>query len=71
VDDCQDKESDEKSDAEDNASHEHEETHRVKTVAHIELGKYEIETWYYSSLPPAYQNCKVMYCGDFKWTVQI
>jgi hypothetical protein len=32
---------------------------QVKNVERIELGKYEMETWYFSPLPPEYSGCKV------------
>jgi len=38
---------------------EHEENTKVKNIEAIELGRYEIETWYYSPLPKEYENCKV------------
>lgn len=38
---------------------EHEEFTKVKNIADIELGKYEMETWYFSPFPPEYRECKV------------
>ena len=35
---------------------------QVKNVERIELGKYEMETWYFSPLPAEFSNCKVE-CG--------
>ena len=32
---------------------------QVKNVERIELGRYEMETWYFSPLPPQYKDCKV------------
>ena len=41
------------------ALREHEELTKVKTVERIELGRYEMETWYFSPLPPDCAGCKV------------
>lgn len=38
---------------------EHEEFTKVKNVELIELGRYEMETWYFSPLPEEYRECKV------------
>ena len=32
---------------------------QVKNVERIELGRYEMETWYFSPLPPQFKECKV------------
>ena len=32
---------------------------QVKNVERIELGRYEMETWYFSPLPPEFKDCKV------------
>ena len=42
-----------------NALKEHEEFTKVKNVEVIELGRYEMETWYFSPLPEEYRGCKV------------
>lgn len=42
-----------------NELRQHEEFTKVKNVDKIELGRYELETWYFSPLPPEYNNCKV------------
>ena len=35
----------------------------MKNIATIELGKYEIETWYFSPFPPEYNDCvKLFFC---------
>lgn len=31
----------------------------MKNIEKIELGRYEMETWYYSPFPPEYRDCKV------------
>lgn len=31
----------------------------MKNVERIELGRYEMETWYMSPLPPQFKDCKV------------
>ena len=38
---------------------EHEEFTKVKNVERIELGRFEMETWYFSPLPPEFKDCKV------------
>ena len=38
---------------------EHEEFTKVKNIEKIELGRFEMETWYYSPFPPEYRDCKV------------
>ena len=38
---------------------EHEEFTKVKNIEKIELGRYEMETWYYSPFPPEYRDCRV------------
>ena len=45
-----------------NAIREHEEFTKVKNVERIELGRYEMETWYFSPLPTEYQGCKARSC---------
>lgn len=60
-DDSQERDSDNNTDFDEKSSHGHEDNPRVKTVEMIELGRYEIETWYYSPLPVPYQNCKVRF----------
>lgn len=32
---------------------------QVKNIERIELGKYEMETWYFSPLPSEFKDCKV------------
>jgi histone acetyltransferase MYST1 len=48
-----------------NALREHEEFTKVKNVERIELGRYEMETWYFSPLPPEYKECKVRACDAY------
>lgn len=50
---------DEKMEFDEKTLREHEENTKVKNIETIELGRYEIETWYYSPLPKEYENCKV------------
>jgi histone acetyltransferase MYST1 len=33
--------------------------HQVKNVEVIELGRHEMETWYFSPFPPEFKDCKV------------
>ncbi|OMO84879.1 hypothetical protein COLO4_21821 [Corchorus olitorius] len=44
---------------------EHEEFTKVKNIATIELGRYEIETWYFSPFPPEYSDCLKLYFCEF------
>ncbi|XP_052726435.1 histone acetyltransferase of the MYST family 1 isoform X2 [Vigna angularis] len=44
---------------------EHEEFTKVKNIATIELGRYEIETWYFSPFPPEYNDCLRLYFCEF------
>jgi histone acetyltransferase MYST1 len=40
--------------------HEHNELTRVKNIEVIQLGRYEMDTWYFSPLPQEeYRDCKV------------
>ncbi|KAK9110613.1 hypothetical protein Sjap_018673 [Stephania japonica] len=44
---------------------EHEEFTKVKNIATIELGRYEIETWYFSPFPPEYNDTMKLYFCEF------
>ncbi|PIA47946.1 hypothetical protein AQUCO_01400504v1 [Aquilegia coerulea] len=44
---------------------EHEKLTKVKNIAYIELGKYEIETWYFSPYPPEFDNSPKVYFCEF------
>ncbi|XP_022773197.1 putative MYST-like histone acetyltransferase 1 isoform X3 [Durio zibethinus] len=44
---------------------EHEEFTKVKNIATIELGRYEIETWYFSPFPPEYNESLKLYFCEF------
>ncbi|XP_010245867.1 PREDICTED: histone acetyltransferase of the MYST family 1-like isoform X2 [Nelumbo nucifera] len=44
---------------------EHEEFTKVKNIATIELGKHEIETWYFSPFPPEYSDCSKLFFCEF------
>jgi histone acetyltransferase MYST1 len=44
---------------------EHEEFTKVKNVSKIELGKYEIDTWYFSPFPPEYCDCNKLFFCEF------
>ncbi|KAG0493294.1 hypothetical protein HPP92_004288 [Vanilla planifolia] len=44
---------------------EHEEFTKVKNIAKIELGRYEIDTWYFSPFPPEYNDCFKLYFCEF------
>ena len=34
-------------------------TPKVKNIEEIELGQFEMETWYFSPFPPEFRDCKV------------
>lgn len=38
---------------------EHEEFTKVKNIERIELGRYEMETWYFSPFPEEFKECTV------------
>jgi histone acetyltransferase MYST1 len=44
---------------------EHEEYTKVKNVDRIELGRFEMETWYFSPLPEEYWNLKKLYFCEY------
>ncbi|THF98684.1 hypothetical protein TEA_026773 [Camellia sinensis var. sinensis] len=44
---------------------EHEEFTKVKNIATVELGRYEIETWYFSPFPPEYNDSLKLYFCEF------
>nr|CAD1822530.1 unnamed protein product [Ananas comosus var. bracteatus] len=44
---------------------EHEEFTKVKNIAKIELGRYEIDTWYFSPFPPEYNDSPKLYFCEF------
>jgi histone acetyltransferase MYST1 len=44
---------------------EHEEFTKVKNVNSIELGRYEMETWYFSPLPPEFAGAKKLYFCEY------
>jgi len=43
----------------------HEEITKVKNIDKIELGRYEMETWYFSPFPPEFFNCKKLYVCEY------
>ncbi|KAH9306918.1 hypothetical protein KI387_011322, partial [Taxus chinensis] len=44
---------------------EHEEKTKVKNIQVVELGKYEVDTWYYSPYPEEYTNIHRLYICEF------
>jgi hypothetical protein len=44
---------------------EHEEFTKVKNISKIELGKYEMDTWYFSPFPPEYNNVSKLFFCEF------
>eukprot|EP01127_Copromyxa_protea_P024530 TRINITY_DN971_c0_g1_i2.p1 TRINITY_DN971_c0_g1~~TRINITY_DN971_c0_g1_i2.p1 ORF type:complete len:413 (-),score=68.72 TRINITY_DN971_c0_g1_i2:27-1265(-) len=53
------------SDAKDELHKEHEEITKVKNINTIELGKYEVDTWYYAPYPDNFSDCSKLYMCDF------
>lgn len=37
----------------------------MKNISAIELGKYEMDTWYFSPFPPEYNNVSKLYFCEF------
>eukprot|EP00198_Chlamydomonas_reinhardtii_P006421 XP_001695757.1 MYST family histone acetyltransferase [Chlamydomonas reinhardtii] len=48
-----------------NALREHEEFTKVKNIETIELGRHQMDTWYFSPFPPEYKDCKKLYFCEF------
>lgn len=44
---------------------EHEEFTKVKNIEKIELGRYEMETWYFSPFPIEYRECKELFFCEY------
>jgi len=44
---------------------EHEEITKVKNIEIIEMGKYEVDTWYFSPYPEEFTSCKKLYLCEF------
>jgi hypothetical protein len=47
------------------AEKEHEEITKVKNINTIELGKFEIDTWYFSPYPEEFAKCSKLYICEF------
>ena len=43
----------------------HEEITKVKNIETIELGRYEIDAWYFSPYPEEFSHCKKLYLCEF------
>jgi len=43
----------------------HEEQAKVKNISKIELGRFEITTWYFSPFPQQYSNCEKLFFCEF------
>lgn len=54
-----DEHDEEHADFDPNALREHEEFTKVKNIEKIELGRHEMDTWYFSPFPPEYNGCHV------------
>eukprot|EP00899_Mesostigma_viride_P003829 jgi/Mesvir1/13447/Mv16512-RA.1 len=44
---------------------EHEEFTKVKNIERIELGRYQMDTWYFSPFPPEFHDCKMLYFCEY------
>uniref|UniRef100_A0A7S3E6V0 histone acetyltransferase n=2 Tax=Rhodosorus marinus TaxID=101924 RepID=A0A7S3E6V0_9RHOD len=44
---------------------EHEEATKVKNIDQIQIGMWEMETWYYSPFPPEYADCRKLFICEF------
>ena len=44
---------------------EHEELTKVKNIGRLELGRYEMETWYFSPFPKEFEGCSKLYACEF------
>lgn len=44
---------------------EHEEITKVKNINTIEIGRYEIDTWYFSPYPEEFAKCSKLYICEF------
>jgi hypothetical protein len=50
---------------------EHEEFTKVRNILKIELGRHEMDTWYFSPFPPEYNDCSKLYFCEVRaglWT---
>ena len=47
------------------ALQEHEEFTKVRNILQIELGKHEMDTWYFSPFPPEYNDCQKLYFCEY------
>ena len=45
--------------------HEREEATKVKNIQTVELGQYEMDTWYYSPFPEEFSKCTKLYMCEF------
>jgi len=48
-----------------NALREHEECTKVRNILSVELGRHQMDTWYFSPFPPEYTTCKKLYFCEF------
>lgn len=47
------------------ALREHEEFTKVRNILQIELGRHEMDTWYFSPFPPEYNDCQKLYFCEY------
>lgn len=43
----------------------HEEATRVKTISDIKIGRYKVDTWYYSPFPEGYHTLSTLFFCEF------
>ena len=48
-----------------NALREHEEVTKVRNILKVELGRHEMDTWYFSPFQPEYTTCKKLFFCEF------
>ena len=44
---------------------EHEEATKVKNINTIEMGRFEVDTWYFSPFPEEFRHCDKLYFCEF------
>jgi len=44
---------------------EHEQATKLKTIEYVQIGKYKVETWYFSPFPEEYQDIECLYVCEY------
>ena len=44
---------------------EHQEKTKVKNIQSVELGRHEVDTWYYSPYPEPHASCNKLYLCEY------